>query len=181
MYKRAEMFADLKANLERQIEECGAIGQVEILPKLDGGETPTGTKRNQLVLEAIGDYVVHVDDDDELPGYYIRESLEALKMNPDAVAINGYMTHNGGIKKMWFISKDLDYCALRDASGIEVYHRYNNHLSATRRAIALQIKYPDIWVGEDYQYALALHNAGLIKTEVGIEKPMYHYKFIPNK
>lgn len=177
LYKRAEILFILIDNIERQIKECNAVGLVEILPKLDGGEIPTGTKRNQLVLEAVGKYVVHVDDDDDLPGYYIRESLEALKMDPDALAINGYITHNGMALKRWFISKDLNYCAIRDASGVETYHRYNNHLSATRRSIALQIKYPDIWIGEDYSYALALHNAGLIKTEVMIEKPMYHYKF----
>lgn len=181
LYKRTEMFVELYSKLNRQIEECGVVGLVQILPKLDGGEKPTGTKRNELVLEAEGEYVVHVDDDDDLPAYYLKEILKALESKPDAVAINGIITTNGRDEKRWFISKDLEYCAVRDEQGRESYHRYNNHLSPTLRSIAIQIPYPDIYIGEDHQYAMALHESGLIKTESKIDRPLYHYKFIPHK
>jgi hypothetical protein len=39
----------------------------------------------------------------------------------------------------------------------------------------------DIRIGEDYAWATAIHNAGLIKSEVKIEKELYHYQFRTNK
>lgn len=181
MYKRAGLLACMLGALERQIAECEAVEDVEILVNIDEGADvsgkTTGRKRNELLSKAVGDYVVFVDDDDEVAGYYIEEILVATRSKPDAIGIQGKISTNGANEKKWFISKDLEYCAKYDAAGKEYYARFNNHLSPVRRDIALQIGYPDQTVGEDYHYAVRLHESGLIKTEVIVDREMYHYKF----
>lgn len=181
MYKRAGMLASLLRELYRQIEEANASEVVEVLVKPDEGEVSTGNKRNDLLYEAKGEWVSFIDDDDFIDVQYVSLILKALESNPDAVGINGTITTNGANEKRWFISKDHGYCAARDEEGREIYMRYNNHLSPTRRSIALQVGYPDAYVGEDYTYASTLHNLALIKTEVKIDKPLYKYKFLTHK
>lgn len=181
MYKRAGMLAFMLREIHRQIEEGSFSEIVEVLVKADDGEVSTGNKRNDLLREATGEWVVFVDDDDEISPIYLSEIIKALETNPDAVGINGTITTNGSNEKRWFISKDHGYCSARDEEGREIYMRYNNHLSPTRRSIALQVGYPDVYVGEDYSYATTLHNLGLIKTEATIQIPIYKYKFLTHK
>jgi glycosyltransferase involved in cell wall biosynthesis len=181
LHKRFGMLGTLLRNLHCQIEEANAVGVVEVLVNADGGEKSTGKKRNELIGNAKGEWVVFVDDDDEVANCYVTEILKALQSNPDAVGLSGRITTNGREEKAWFISKNLPYCSRRDEQGREYYVRFNNHLSPTRRSIAAQIGFPDVYVGEDYDYARRLSEAGLIKSEVVIEKDLYHYKFVTNK
>lgn len=175
------MLAFMLREIHQQIENGSFSEIVEVLVKADDGEVSTGKKRNDLLREATGEWVVFVDDDDEISPIYLSEIIKALETNPDAVGINGTITTNGADEKRWFISKDHGYCAARDEQGREIYMRYNNHLSPTRRSIALQIGYADLYIGEDYAYANSLHLLGLIKTEVKIEWPLYKYKFLTRK
>lgn len=181
MYKRAGMLASMLREIYQQIEEGGFSEIVEVLVKADEGEVSTGKKRNDLLHEAKGEWVVFVDDDDEISPLYLSEILKALETNPDAVGINGTITSNGANEKRWFISKDHGYCAAKDEEGREIYMRYNNHLSPTRRSIAIQVGYPDVYIGEDYAYANSLHLLALVKTEVKIDRPLYKYKFLTHK
>ena len=172
------MFASLLRNLEMQRELFK--DEVEILVRSDNGEVTTGEKRNWLYQNAKGKYVCSVDDDDSVPDYYIEEILRALKPNPDAVAMNGTITTNGKFERKWFISKNNPYTETRQQGEI-VYLRFHNHLSPVRKSIATKFPFPDKSMAEDYEFALAMHKSGLIKTETIIKKPMYHYKFITNK
>jgi glycosyltransferase involved in cell wall biosynthesis len=181
LYKRFGMLARLLHNLEYQIGEANARDLVEVCVKADGGQKSTGAKRNELLQEAKGRMVVYIDDDDLVSNDYVKEILKAAESDPDAIGINGTMSTNDADVKKWFISKDLDYCTRRDTAGVEYYHRYNNHLSPTRRSIALQIGFPDQYTFEDFDYAKRLHESKLIQTEVIIEKPLYHYRFLTVK
>ena len=175
---RAGLLASLLRKLENQIEECDAKEKVEILVNIDGGEKTTGQKRNELVAQARGLFVIGHDDDDLPADFYVEELLKAAESNADCFAISGIITTDGGDMKRWYISKDLDYKSIIDSDGRESYHRYTNHITGVKRAIALQIKFPDQVFGEDYQWAMDLKNSGLLKTEYQIDRyPMYHYKF----
>lgn len=180
--ERAGLLASMMRHLEDQIESCGAVGQVEILSLIDNREKTTGAKRNELVQMAKGKYLVHVDDDDMIPRWYIEELLKAAQSDADCFSISGVITTDGGDEKVWHISKDLGYWAKFDSNGREYYERYPNHITPMKREIAVQIKYPDQTVGEDFAFATALKNSGLIKTEYRIDRfPMYHYKFSRKK
>ena|ERR1700744_5011654 len=186
IYKRAGELSLLLRELYRQVEVLQANDKVEILVMPDhgsdaGGKT-TGEKRNELMSIATGKYCIGHDDDDWPPSYYIEELLKAAESDADCFAMSGIITTNGKDEKSWFISKDLDYKALYDENGREVYHRYSNHITCIKTDIARQIKFPAKTIGEDYEWATALKNSGLLKTEFNIERfPMYHYKFLTHK
>lgn len=176
-YQRAPIWATLKNELAYQIKQIGAEDDVEILEALDHmGESTTGKKRNLLVGLAKGEYIVFVDDDDEVSFDYVSEILNALQSKPDAVGFRGWMTTDGSNRVDWTISKDLPYCATF-VNGVEEYLRFTNHLTPIRKDIAIQVGFPDITHGEDYAYAESLHLLGLIKTEVFINKFLYHYVY----
>lgn len=182
LYQRAGMLATMLRNLHEQIALLGAENIVEILVSVDSKEKTTGTKRNELVADATGMYVVHVDDDDLLPIYYVEEMLEAAKSEADCFAISGIITTNGTAEKRWYISKDLNYHATIDTDGRECYHRYTNHITCVKREIASKILFPDETQGEDFEWATNLKKSGLLKTEYKIDRfPMYHYKFVSMK
>lgn len=178
---RAEVLERLLYSLNNQIFSCRAVNLVEILIECDNREMPTGTKRNILLDRAQGKYVVSIDSDDEVYPYYIGEVLKAASEDKDCMGINGIMTTNGTNLKKWYISKDYDYIASIDTEGNEIYLRYPNHITPIRASIAKQFRFPDVYQGEDYAFATAIHNSGLIKTESVIEKPLYHYKFNSHK
>lgn len=176
LHKRVNIFTALMQDLANQAYNK----PVEILSEVDSGEMTTGEKRNKLLQRAEGKYIVFVDDDDYIYPYYIEEILKASESDPDAMAINGSMTTNGGNEIQWFIAKDNPYCAVQ-RNGREVYLRFQNHISPIRGEIAKLFKFPHATLGEDYVWALAIHKSGLIKTESTIEKPMYIYKYLTNK
>lgn len=153
---------------------------VQILTEVDNRKIPTGTKRNKMYNEAEGEYVCSIDDDDSIEPDYVDLILKALESKPDAVSINGIMTTNNRDLATWNISKDNDYVATRKHGRIH-YLRFHNHLSPMKKSIAIQFPFPDIVFGEDYAFALAVHNSGLIQTETVIGKNIYHYKFKTRK
>lgn len=179
LWSRAGMLASLLRNLEEQANAFP--GQVELLVEADNGEMPTGTKRNILYQKAIGKYVASVDDDDEPAPYYIGEILKAAASDPDAIAMNGTMTTDGGQPATWDISRLNPYATTWRTGRKAHYLRYHNHLSPIRREIALRFPFPDQYQREDYEFATALHKARAIKTEIKVQKPMYHYRYISKK
>jgi hypothetical protein len=103
--------------------------------------------------------------------------LSALEKNPDALAINGIITTNGVDKKQWFISKDFEYVS--DASrGYEIYLRPTNHITPIRKEIAKSVTFEDKSNFEDYAYCMELKRLKLIKTEIEIKEPIYHYRYL---
>lgn len=180
LHKRVAMWTSLVSELSRQAHSIDRLSDIEILTRGDDGEKPTGTKRNELLQSANGKYVVSTDDDDYVYPCYIEEILKAAEQDPDCMAINGIMTTNGTHLIPWYISKDYQYGATI-RNGQKVYERWPNHITPIRASIAKQFAFPDISFQEDYQWALAIHNSGLLKTEVEIVPPLYHYKFVTTK
>ena len=162
----------LLKQLNKQIEFCNAKDKVEILINSDNREKTTGLKRNELLKKAKGEYVWFIDDDDELYPGAINAVLEAAKKKPDCMAINGTMTTNGRNEERWFIAINNSY---EKRNG--VYYRYPNHITPIRRELATKIKFPNKTLGEDFDYATALKEAKLLKTEEAIKLPIYHYQY----
>jgi glycosyltransferase involved in cell wall biosynthesis len=176
------MLSELSVELTRQIWETSAINKIEILTEVDNGESTTGKKRNILLDRATGEYVAFIDDDDWVPRYYIRETIKAIHQKPDVIGFAGKITTDGGNELKWAISKDFPYVSIKDESGMDAFYlRFNNHLSPIKRSIATQICFKDVVIGEDSDYAHRLKESGLIKTEVFINKEMYHYRYVSNK
>lgn len=175
--QRANLFLDLHSEINKQLELSNAFGLIEVIsdnaPK---GTKTTGQKRNDLLNAAQGEYVWFIDDDDMIMPNAIYNIITALEQKPDALAINGIMTTNGRDKKEWYISKNLEYTA-DWSKGYEIYLRPTNHITPTKRDIARLIKFEDKSNFEDYAYCMELKRLGLIKTEVEIKEPVYHYRY----
>jgi glycosyltransferase involved in cell wall biosynthesis len=145
---------------------------VQVVWKSSGREVPTGRKRNQLIDETQSDYFIFIDDDDQVPEYYIDELIQAISQRPDVVTFVGYMTTNGINRRDFTIKLGSKY---EERNGH--YYRFPNHLCAFRREAVKGIRFPDKWEQEDYEWAKLIHDRRLIKSEVHINKPMYHYDF----
>ncbi len=167
-------FTDLYCKLVIQIRDQ----PVEILhdhskAKKDGGPS-TGQKRQSLLERAIGEDIVFIDADDEVPGYYVSEMLRAGESGCDCVAINGKMTTDGKDEILWRISKDYENETIIE-NGKSIYLRKTNHITAVKRTLALKAGFSDTSLGEDKYYSDRV--AKLCKTEFKLSMPMYYYKF----
>lgn len=137
----------------------------------DGGRSmPTGTKRNQLINQTQSDYFVFIDDDDLVSSQYVSLILNAAKSNPDVITFNGWMTTNGKDRRDWVIKLGSNY---EERNGM--YYRWPNHIVPMKREKVRGVRFPDIWQQEDYQWSKKIRDLHLLKTEVHIEKQLYHY------
>jgi glycosyltransferase involved in cell wall biosynthesis len=172
------MLISLKASLYGQITTEKAEKEVEVICLADNGEKSTGWKRNMLLQKAKGDYVVFVDDDDEVHSKYVHLINKTLFFNsPDVIGIVlkhyqndtliGTAYHSVQYKK-WRNLRDPDNL------GQWLFERCPNHLNPVRRELALKIRFPEIYVGEDKEYSLRLRE--FLKEEVMINEPIYFYK-----
>jgi len=176
--QRANLFLELHSEINNQLEMANAFGLVEVISDhAPVGTKTTGQKRNDLINSAQGEYVWFIDDDDMIMPNAIQNVLTALEQKPDALAINGIMTTNGRDKRAWYISKDNPY--ITDYStGQEVYLRSTNHITPIKKEIAKTIKFEHKSNFEDYAFCMELKKFNLIKTEVEIKEPVYHYRYI---
>jgi glycosyltransferase involved in cell wall biosynthesis len=139
-----------------------------------GRAMPTGTKRNQLISQTQSDYFVFIDDDDIIDHRYVHHILEAASQNPDVITFNGWMTTNGQDRRNWTIKLGSKY-EERDGH----YYRWPNHIVPMKREAVRGVSFPDIWQMEDYQWSKKIHDLGLLKSEVHIDKDLYHYDCYP--
>lgn len=173
MPERQEMFDGLMWHLEQQIKMLPSWYRNKVSVHYNEKDHIVGRKRNMLLKEAKGDFVVFIDDDDIVADDYIQSILEAISLDPtvDCIGIDGIITTNGADKKNWSISKD--YMSWFEKDG--VYYRTPNHISPVKREIALKAMFPEIAFGEDYQYSMGI--LPYLRKETKIKKQIYHYDY----
>lgn len=178
--ERKDMWLALMYDLKSQITALGLDDQVEVLADIDNRQITTGAKRNRLLKQASGVYSVFCDDDDQVSMEYVDEIVEAAKQNPDCITFNGEMSTNGKNPVDFDIALNNPYKEAT-VNGKQVYLRWPNHIVPIKREIALQIQFPDKYMFEDYEWSVKLRESGLLKTEVKIDKKLYHYRFRTGK
>jgi len=159
----------------------GTREDVEVIADGRDRFVSTGQKRNDLIAQSTGTHFCFVDDDDEVMNDYTNELAKAIQSDPDVVTFKGRMTTNGGSNVDWVIRLGEKYEARQDADGITRYYRFPNHLCVFKKERVFHVKFPHTWHGEDYEWAKAIHDRGLLKTEVHIDKQLYHYQFSTRK
>lgn len=169
-----DMLKRLRNILDPQIERYKY--EVELLIHDAGRFMPTGTKRNELIKQSEGEYFCFIDCDDIVPNFYLNSIMKALESNPDVVTFNGYMTTNGVNRQNFTIKLGSGYYEKNNH-----YYRFPNHLTVMRKDAVKSVRFPDIWVTEDYQWAREINDRKLLKTSVHIEQDLYHYCFVSNK
>ena len=186
--KRTPKLRRLRAVLDPQIE--GREGKVEILVREDDGDETVGCKRNKLLYQAVGRYVVFIDDDDMVPEDYVDTILAAIGGGqnqrlvwdpetdkiaesdvdaPDVVGFFGHMITNGGEPEVFDHSIKFREWSTKGKK----FLRCPNHTNPVRRELALETRFPEIDIGEDRDYSLRL--MPLLRTEVYVDKCMYIY------
>lgn len=174
LQSRIGILAKLCRELDWQIENNNAKELVEVIVNLDNKQKPTGKKRQELLEQAVGKYVVSIDDDDWVSEHYLYEILKGCESDCDAIAIEGWIETNGKNRTDWRTSKDYDNITIKEG-GKQVYLRTVNHICPIRREIALQVGFPPKSNAEDKAYSDGVRP--LLKTEYRIDKQIYFYKF----
>jgi len=150
--------------------------RVEFLLAADDGQESVGAKRNRLLDQARGAFVVFIDDDDLVAPNYIAKMLGAILRNPAADAIT-YLSKR-------YCDGVFEACcsySLKNATnrgfvfldGIKTYQRFPYHVTPIRRELALQVRFPAIDFTEDTCWAEQLRP--LLKSEEHIPEFMYFY------
>lgn len=164
----------LTTTLDRQIAKTN--GEVVYRIHDAGRSMTTGRKRNELIQHSSSEYFVFIDSDDMVTSDYVQTILEAIDKGPDCITYRGYMTTSGKSREEWVIKLGSQYIT-KDG----VHYRWPNHISVMKRSKVGHVKFPDIWKQEDYQWSQKIHALKLLKTEVHIDREMYHYDYEPNK
>lgn len=169
LFEREEMFKELvEKTLAPQVKKFD--GEVEIVAYFNNGERPLAHIRQALVEEARGDYICFVDDDDELPDYYVEKILDAIKTEPDYVGWR--------MQAYWDdVKLKPTYHSLKHKTWWENdrgYYRHVSHLNPIKRELALKEKFKAVKnKPEDQRWSAQM--AKHLKTEEYIEDIMYYY------
>ncbi|EQD31461.1 Glycosyl transferase, family 2 domain protein, partial [mine drainage metagenome] len=145
--ERIELLAPLVAELHRQISDAS----VELLVLIDNKRRTTGVKRNALIEQAHGDFVVFVDDDDWIEPDYVDTLRATIAAAPDADCIvfdvafyiDGQFikTTRSGIEYSW------------DEDREHFYRRPNPVSGCYARRISSRHKFLDSSYGEDTEWS----------------------------
>ena len=168
--QRAALLQEILAVLEPQL-----TNEVELLTD------PTfpqimGTKCNNMLRQANGEYVAFVDDDDLVPDYYVAKFLEAIdRHHPDIVSIEGQCYQEEGTYRyiqtlhspVWAFGKD------------GMLHQPCTGICAVKRDLAIKAGYEDVMYYEDRGFSERIKQHA--KTEHHLPWIMYIHRYTPVK
>jgi len=176
--EREHLFKNLLAHLIKLIKDSGLENNVEIVYIVDNREMSVGKKRNILIDNAIGRYLVFIDDDDTVSNSYFTDIFIAMKSDPDVITFKGIIKapNKKSLDGRIFIHK-LDFKNQKSTNNI--YYKSPNHLNPIKYEIIKKVIFKDIDVSEDYFYAKKIIN--YLYTEVFINKILYIYQFEPSR
>lgn len=159
------------------ILEPQLTSEIEVLTCKDNKQFTIGAKRNSLVNESKGKYVCFIDDDDRVSQNYISLIMEGINKDVDCCSLTGIITINGRNPRTFIHS--LQYKSYYERN--KIYYRPPTHLNCIRSGIVRQFPFPEIDWAEDSAQAMAMSNAGVIKTEHYIKNVLYFYDYLDTK
>lgn len=167
--ERMPFLTSIVGELERQVTNR----PVEFLTMLENRRRSIGMKRNALLEQAQGKYVVFVDDDDRIDSSYIDSLLSCLEQNPEAdcVVFDVAVYQNGKFDRICKYGQEYVY-------GFDHAHYYRkpNHLMCYARHIAANHKFRNVSYGEDDEWAARVSQD--IQSQVRIPKVLYYYDYV---
>lgn len=173
---RSAMLGRLTGFLNRQIRESGLEGKVEILVDARDRKVPTGTKRNDLLRRASGDFSAFVDDDDWVSDTYVRDITSVVEVGGNSLHCVGFWGEVFFKKKRGGKMIHSVLCkAWTEEPGF--YFRPPNHLNPVRTRIARKVPFRSIWISEDHFWSIEMCKRKILKNEVFLAgKPTYIYR-----
>ena len=148
---------------------------VEIIAFYDNKKRTVGEKRNSLLREAQGRFVVYLDDDDRVPSDYLATVVETITQNPDADCIvYDQLCHRPDRPE-----------PLHCRYGVELEYREKQnkwtgkpaHTMPWRRELIKELAFNNSNFGEDTDWVKRAWP--LVKKQVRIDRVLYYYEFNP--
>jgi len=149
------------------------IELVEVLTLADNGSETIGSKRNQLVNQAAGQFVVFIDDDDTVSKNYIEQIVQAIRENPqaDCISFSGEITFRGKQpRKLVHSVAHREWCYSQGE-----YIRPPCHITPIRRDIALKYRFASKDLAEDMEWTMRMSSDRALKQEVVLDEVLYYY------
>lgn len=164
--QREDRFKRLLSTLMPQVAQ--AQGAVHVTALWNNQERPISHVRQDLINNAVGTYVSFVDDDDELPEYYVDKILPLL----DGVDYIGWRMQciADGVKLNPTFHSLRYHSWFHDDVG---YYRHVSHLNPIRLDLARRVSYRDCPLPEDTSWAHKVRP--FVKSEHFIDDVMYIY------
>ena len=179
LVRREDRFLRLLTGLTFQIESSHA--PVEVVALQNSGARPIAEYREILLHDARGKYLCFIDDDDEVPDYYIDELMKALIQDPDVVAFEVFCAGIAASRTL----TGLKYSGMTRAPIVTgnslAYVRAYIHMQPIRTEIARQSSFISPseagFAREDYQFTETVAPSLLARGshEIYIDKVMYRY------
>jgi glycosyltransferase involved in cell wall biosynthesis len=177
-----ERFEKLAALYWKLIFQIGGE-DVEVLCLMDNCKRSIGTKRNDLLDAARGEYLAYIDDDDDVDDDYITEILAAIRRpNPYADVIVFKESAKLGKDDPFIVSPGVEYKnqrAQKSATGQwQDITRIPWHWCVWRSGLAKSERFQESNWGEDAAWCQALHPK--IKSQKRINKVLRYYYYDKN-
>ena len=171
--ERRPLFERLMGALLPQLDSFG--GQVRVAAWFNNGSPSLPTIRQRMVVAADSDYISFVDDDDLVAPYFVEAAVEALSQRPDYVGWQVQCYSDG-------VPIAVSYHALehgRWANRGSRFLRDISHINPIRTKIAQAVDFRKARKGqpEDRAWAEQLRRSRLLRTEVVVDRIMYHYLY----
>lgn len=156
--------------LEKQCESH----PVEILVLLENKKRTIGDKRNILIEQAKGNFVVFVDDDDRIESNYVSSLCSAIHETPnvDCIVFDVLVNFNNQFSKVCKYGKEFEH-----GEDEKYYYRKPNHLMCYSKKIASAHKFLNISYGEDDEWGRRI-SADIINQK-RLPNVLYYYDYVP--
>jgi len=171
--ERRALFERLMATLLPQTEAYQ--GDVKVIGFYSNGTPGLPEIRQRMVQAAKTEYVSFIDDDDLVPGYYVDEVQQALEQRVDYVGWQVQCYSDGVPTAVAY--HNLEYGGWKNHP--DRYLRDISHINPIRTSIARTVDFRRAAPGqpEDRAWVHQLRRGRLLRTQVVIDRIMYHYLF----
>lgn len=171
--ERRLLFKRLMSHLLPQTDAWG--GRVTVHGWHNDGHPSLPAIRQRLVERTSTDYVSFVDDDDLVAPYFVDEVMSALGQEPDYVGFQVQCYSNGR-------PTAISYHSLQHGGWINLPDRHLrdiSHINPMRTKIARTADFRKARPGaaEDRAWVTQLRRGGLLRSEVTVNRIMYHYLY----
>ncbi len=167
----------LRETLARKVlRQAEPYDDIEVLAWVDNKKRSIGRKRDDLVQMASGDFLVILDDDDDISDDYVAELRKAAIENPsvDVIVFDQLCQLNDWAPFKVRFGIEFENQAAADGGGKDIT-RKPFHVCCWRSDLAKSARFPDHSYGEDAEWAAQLWPK--ITQQHRIDKVLHTYRW----
>lgn len=164
-------YPNLLDSINSQIRDRNDI---EVIGFYDNKKRTVGSKRNELLKLAQGQFLTFIDDDDRIANDYIKSIMEYIEKNPnaDCIVFDCITTIDGDKDNPTYSKYSINYDYTHNG---DQWRGKPAHTMVWKSSIAKKHIYVDQNYGEDIDWVKRACQD--IKNEIRIDKVLYYYDF----